>query len=184
MATVQQRVADDTAAQSDARRQLIATLPVTERHMELAGIGTTVLQGGSGAPIILLHGPFGYGAHWLRIIPELTKSHRVIAPDLPGHGSSDAIDADLDVERMLAWLGELIEQTCTSSPVLVGQNTRRGHRRALRLSTPQTDRAAGPDRHVRTHGVRAAARVRRGDAGLPPCTVTADALQSVETVRV
>jgi pimeloyl-ACP methyl ester carboxylesterase len=117
MSHPQQRVASDMA--TDARRQLIAAMPVTERHLTLAGIGTNVLHGGAGTPVILLHGPFGYGAHWLRIVPELAKRHQVIAPDLPGHGGSDAVNAALDIDTVLAWLGELVARTCTSRPALV-----------------------------------------------------------------
>ena len=69
----------------------------------------------------LLHGPFANAAHWLRVIPGLAASHRVIAPDLPGHGDSRAPDDGLTAERTVAWLGELIAQTCASPPVLVGQ---------------------------------------------------------------
>src|SRR5688500_4623250 len=40
-----------------ARRDLVATMPVVERRLELAGISTAVLEGGAGDPIVLLHGP-------------------------------------------------------------------------------------------------------------------------------
>jgi pimeloyl-ACP methyl ester carboxylesterase len=58
--------------------------------------------------------------HWRRVIPELVEAHRVIAPDLPGHGASQVIDGELDGDRFLAWLGELIDQTCEAPPALVG----------------------------------------------------------------
>ena len=45
----------------------------------------------------------------------------MIAPDLPGHGASEVADGPLDADRVLAWLGELIERTCPSPPALVGQ---------------------------------------------------------------
>lgn len=105
----------------DARAQLTASMPVTERRIRLAGISTAVLHGGTGTPVILLHGPSGYAAHWLRVIPELVGTCQIVAPDLPGHGASDFGDAPLNVERVVAWLAELIERTCTSPPVLVGQ---------------------------------------------------------------
>ena len=108
-------------AGENARRELLATMPVAERRRQLAGVSTAVLEGGSGPPLILLHGPAGYAAHWMRVIPGLVATHRVIAPDLPGHGASQFADGPLDAERVLAWLGELIEQTCASPPALVGQ---------------------------------------------------------------
>ena len=107
-------------ANTDARGQLLATMPVTERQLDLAGISTAVLEGGNGAPVILLHGPLAYAAHWMRVIPELVGSYRVIAPDLPGHGASNGAEP-LDTQRVLAWLDALIEQTCEVSPTVVGQ---------------------------------------------------------------
>ena len=104
-----------------ARARLVAALPVTERRLQLAGISTAVLEGGDGPPIVLLHGPSGYAAHWMGVIPGLVPSHRVIAPDLPGHGASEVINGSLDGGRVLAWLGELIERTCKTPPILIGQ---------------------------------------------------------------
>lgn len=106
---------------NDPRERLLAGLPVTERRLSLAGVSTAVLEGGSGPPIVLLHGPGAYGAVWRRVIPGLTSSHRVIAPDLPGHGASTVADGPLDADRVISWLGELIEHTCPTPPVLVGQ---------------------------------------------------------------
>lgn len=103
-----------------AREQLLAGLPVTERRLRLNGVSTAVLEGGEGSPVMLLHGPNEYAAKWLRVIPDLVRTHRVIAPDLPGHGSSEAIDGPLDADRVLGWLDDLIDCTCPSPPVVVG----------------------------------------------------------------
>ncbi len=103
-----------------ARAQLLDATPVTERQLVLAGISTTVLVGGDGPPIVLLHGPGEFAFTWLRVIPELVKTNRVIVPDLPGHGDSRLGEAPLDADRVLVWLGELIERTCPSPAYLVG----------------------------------------------------------------
>jgi pimeloyl-ACP methyl ester carboxylesterase len=124
-------------AGTEARARLLARMPVTERRLELAGIPTAVLEGGAGSPIVLLHGPSGYAAHWTRVIPALVGSHRVIAPDLPGHGASHSPDT-LDADRVLAWLGELIDQTCDSPPALVGQLL--GGAIAARFAIARSDR--------------------------------------------
>ncbi len=110
----------DTPSPDDARARLLRAMPVTERRLRLAGISTAVLEGGEGAPVVLLHGPGGYAAQWMRVIPGLVTTHRVVAPDLPGHGASEVDDGRLDADRVSAWLGELIERTCASPPVLVG----------------------------------------------------------------
>ena len=69
-----------------ARERLLSGLPVTERRLQLAGVSTAVLEGGDGLPIVLLQGEFA--AVWMRVIPELVTTHRVIAPDLPGFGDA------------------------------------------------------------------------------------------------
>jgi pimeloyl-ACP methyl ester carboxylesterase len=99
---------------------LIARLPVKARRLTLNGVATSVLEGGAGKPIVLLHGPGAYGAQWQRVIPALVDTHRVIAPDLPGHGASASFDDAPTPERVIGWLDDLIECTCTAPPVLVG----------------------------------------------------------------
>ncbi len=115
------RSGDAASIAADARERLIAWMPVTERRLDLAGVSTAVLEGGAGSPVVLLHGPFANAGHWLRVVPGLAASHRVIVPDLPGHGASQATDAALTVPGIVTWLAELIARTCASPPVLVGQ---------------------------------------------------------------
>jgi len=104
-----------------AREKLLAGVPVKARRLQVAGMATSVLEGGEGPSMLLLHGPGGYGAIWQQVIPDLAATHRIVAPDLPGHGASSSADGLLDVDRVLAWLGEVIDETCATPPVLVGQ---------------------------------------------------------------
>jgi pimeloyl-ACP methyl ester carboxylesterase len=110
-----------TPTPDSARARVLAGLPVTERPLLLNGVSTAVLEGGDGAPIVLLHGPGGYGAHWLRVIPDLVTTHRVIIPDLPGHGASAPCTGVPDNDALLGWLDDLIECTCSEPPIVVGQ---------------------------------------------------------------
>jgi len=102
------------------RERLLSDLPVAERRLELAGVSTSVLVGGSGPPIVLLHGPGEFAAKWRSVLPDLLSTHSVIAPDLPGHGESSIAGGRLSADGMHAWLASLIERTCSSPPVLVG----------------------------------------------------------------
>jgi pimeloyl-ACP methyl ester carboxylesterase len=45
---------------------------------------------GSGEPLLLVHGLAGTRRTWRQVIGSLAATHTVIAPDLPGHGESEA----------------------------------------------------------------------------------------------
>jgi len=103
------------------RTRLLSGLPVTDERILAAGIDTSVLTGGEGPPVVLLHGAGEVAAGWMRVIPQLARQHRVVVPELPGHGASGIGDGPLDADRLLRWLGEIVEQTCPTPPVVVGR---------------------------------------------------------------
>lgn len=47
-----------------------------------------IVESGEGPPILLVHGGAGSFANWNHQIRALSRTHRVFAPDLRGHGSS------------------------------------------------------------------------------------------------
>jgi len=58
---------------------------------EIGGYATEILEQGTGSPVLLIHGSSAAVDGWLtwfRLIPELSKTHRVIAYDQPGFGKS------------------------------------------------------------------------------------------------
>ena len=73
----------------------------------------------------------------MRVIPELVRTHRVIAPDLPGLGASRVSNGPPQVDTVLTWVGELIEQTCPTPPVLVGKGA--GGAIAARFAVDHSD---------------------------------------------
>lgn len=100
--------------------RLLEGMPVSERRLDLAGVPTSLLEGGEGPPIVLLHGQGGFAAHWVQVVPHLVGSRRVVAPDLPGLGQSEVRAGRLDAPGLVAWLSDLIAQTCAEPPTLVG----------------------------------------------------------------
>ena len=102
------------------RQRLLHGVAVAERRLDAAGVPTTILEGGDGAPVVLLHGPGESAVNWRWTIPDLITTHRVIAPDLPAHGSSAAGDRPLDAECAIEWLDAVIEATCVEPPTVVG----------------------------------------------------------------
>jgi pimeloyl-ACP methyl ester carboxylesterase len=119
----------------DLRERLLAGLPVTERRLAVAGVSTAVLEGGHGPPVVFLQAEFA--AVWMRVIPELVRTLRVIAPDLPGLGASHVATGPPSVDSVLTWVGELIEQTCPTPPVLVGKGA--GGAIAARFAVDHSD---------------------------------------------
>lgn len=74
------------------------------------GINIHYVIGGSGEPLLLIHG-FGQNWYmWNRLLPELSKHFTVIAPDLPGLGESDKPDSGYDKKTLAADLHGLIWQ--------------------------------------------------------------------------
>ena len=74
----------------------------------------------------------------MRVIPDLvtTPSRGRARPARPRR--LGGADGPLDADRVLAWLGELIERTCPSPPVLVGHVL--GGAIAARFAADQGDR--------------------------------------------
>jgi pimeloyl-ACP methyl ester carboxylesterase len=108
------------ATGDQARERVLAGIPLTQRRLQLAGVTTAVLEGGDGPPLVLLHGQGGWAAGWLPILPDLVRTHRIVAPDLPGLGASETPDGPPDTATVLAWLDELIDATCATPPMVVG----------------------------------------------------------------
>jgi pimeloyl-ACP methyl ester carboxylesterase len=119
------------------RDRLLEGMPVAERRIEAAGVSTPLLEGGQGPPLVLLHGQGGFAAMWGLVVPALARSNRVLAPDLPGLGESQ-VTGELDPTRVVAWLGELIDQTCDEPPTVVGHSL--GGTIAARLAIEHSDR--------------------------------------------
>jgi pimeloyl-ACP methyl ester carboxylesterase len=104
------------------RARLLRGLAVEERRLEVAGIGTTVLEAGDGPPLLLLHGGIECGGvYWAPVISRLAQEHRVIVPDVPGLGESDpagrSVAATFD-----DWMTALLRLTCEETPTLVAHS--------------------------------------------------------------
>jgi pimeloyl-ACP methyl ester carboxylesterase len=63
---------------------------VTHRTVDAGGVRLHVAEAGAGPPLLLLHGWPQHWWCWRHVMPQLARSHRVLAPDLRGFGWSDA----------------------------------------------------------------------------------------------
>jgi 3-oxoadipate enol-lactonase len=61
------------------------------RVVAIAGLRTRYWVGGSGPPLLLVHGLGGAAWNFTDLAPLLALRHRVLVPDLPGHGGTEAL---------------------------------------------------------------------------------------------
>ena len=137
-ATTRRRVpGPGSSAGSVDRKRMLAGIPVAERRLELGGVSTAVLEGGTGPPLLLLHGGIeSGGAYWALVASHLAATHRLVIPDLPGLGESEPV-ARLDDAAFGEWLAALLQLTCDRKPVLVAHSLAGGL--AARFAAEQGD---------------------------------------------
>jgi pimeloyl-ACP methyl ester carboxylesterase len=58
----------------------------------------------------------------LPLIPALSQNYRVLAPDLPGHGGTQATGHAHGADFLGTWLVEFVRATCDGPAVLVGNS--------------------------------------------------------------
>lgn len=117
--------------------RLIEGLPVRHQRLDVAGVSTSLLEGGEGPPLLLLHGQGGFAEIMAPFIRMTVDRYRVIAPDLPGMGRSTIRSGTLSGSRVTEWLTELIAKTCDQPPIVLGASL--GGSIALRLAVARGD---------------------------------------------
>ena len=115
----------------------------TQSFIETNGIRLSVHRGGSGAPLVLLHG-FPQNHHcWAEIAPALAETHDVIVPDLRGYGDSDAPPDTPDhsaysKREMAQDVAGLLDALGIERATIIGHD--RGARVAYRFALDHPDR--------------------------------------------
>jgi len=66
-------------------------------------------RGGSGDSVVLLHGANDQAGAFSRIVRPLVREHRLLVPDLPGHGDSGPRDGPLSPGDLVAGVERLME---------------------------------------------------------------------------
>ena len=74
---------------TEIQARLHDSTPADECWSELDGYRMRYLRGGSGPPLLLLHGLLGYSFSWRFALPALAEKATVYAVDMPGAGFSD-----------------------------------------------------------------------------------------------
>ena len=71
--------------------------------IDAAGITVELQRGGSGPPLLVIHGELGVPG-WLDSFAQLAERYDVIVPSLPGYGRSTRPDWIMGVHDLAAWI--------------------------------------------------------------------------------
>jgi pimeloyl-ACP methyl ester carboxylesterase len=95
----------------------------TERVVVREGVRLACRDwGGSGQPLVLLHGLAGHSGEWDALAGRLSSRYRVVAVDQRGHGSSERHPRDVSRAAYVADVVAVVDQLALQRPVLVGQS--------------------------------------------------------------
>jgi pimeloyl-ACP methyl ester carboxylesterase len=101
------------STEATAPRSLYATVNGVRLHY---------LREGSGPAVVLLHGYAETSHMWLPLIPELARTHTVIAPDLRGAGDSDRPETGYEKKALAQDVHALITSLGIRGAKIVGHD--------------------------------------------------------------
>ena len=95
---------------------------IAEKSASVNGVRINYKIAGQGPVVVLLHGYTQTSHMWLPLIPKLSASNTVIAPDLRGIGASERTAAGYDKKTMAQDIRELVRQLGHTQVRLVGHD--------------------------------------------------------------
>lgn len=102
---------------------LSSSHPTSDRStINLHGHPYTFRSAGSGSLVVLLHGIAGNSMTWEPVIPRLSGYHRVVAPDLLGHGESSKLAGDYSLGAYANLVRDLLEALGETRGTIVGHS--------------------------------------------------------------
>ncbi|MBB6128822.1 alpha/beta fold hydrolase [Mucilaginibacter lappiensis] len=105
------------AAQSNGQQ----IKPSGSGYIPVNGIKVYYEVYGEGKPIVLLHGAFmTIEGNWGQLIPELSKTRKVIAIEMQGHGHTPFSDRKLDLATLASDVDEVMNYLKVDSADVVG----------------------------------------------------------------
>lgn len=113
----------------DAESRLLRenAVPASSRFVELASpvMRARVLEAGSGAPVVLIHGGNSVAASWAPLLGLLREDARLMAPDRPGCGLTDRVDyrkVPSFRDHCISFLGSLLDALGLDRVSVVGNS--------------------------------------------------------------
>jgi len=96
---------------------------------------------GDGPPLVLVHGLGGTIENWRALAPPLAIDHRVLVPDLPGHGGSGLLSEARDVDALSEAVLGIVDAEEAGEAVWIGHSL--GGLVALRAAALRPDAIRG-----------------------------------------
>jgi 4,5:9,10-diseco-3-hydroxy-5,9,17-trioxoandrosta-1(10),2-diene-4-oate hydrolase len=94
-----------------------------DRFVLIDSVRTRYWSGGrSGSPVLLLHGIGAFSETWLMNFDALSRTHRVFALDLPGHGLSDRPPHPYTIEYFTQFIDAFVTSCRLDRVHLVGNS--------------------------------------------------------------
>ncbi len=90
--------------------------------ISIHGHDVVVRCAGSGPAVVLVHGLAGSSETWIPTIDRLAETHRVIAPDLLGHGRSAKPRGDYSLGAYASFLRDLLVELDCPRATIVGHS--------------------------------------------------------------
>ncbi|HSO99001.1 MAG TPA: alpha/beta fold hydrolase [Solirubrobacteraceae bacterium] len=95
---------------------------IEDKTLTLHGREVTYLHGGAGPVLLLIHGMGGSYENWRDVVEPLARRHTIIAPDLPGHGTSAPGAGDYSLGTLASGLRDLLMALGHERATLVGHS--------------------------------------------------------------
>ncbi len=96
--------------------------PLTRRTVILHGYELSYVDSGSGPVVLFIHGILGSQRQWANLIDDMDNGHRVIVPDLFGHGESAKPMGDYSLGSHAGTLRDLLDRLDIGRVTLVGHS--------------------------------------------------------------
>ncbi|HEX9798870.1 MAG TPA: alpha/beta hydrolase [Thermoanaerobaculia bacterium] len=115
------RTLDELAA---VRRAELLAVGFAPRALGDGGGRVAWLETGDGPPLVFLHGAGDQAATWHAVAPAFTASYRVVLVDLPGHGASEPLAAEvLPMATVVAGAERVLLAATGGPPAIVVGNS-------------------------------------------------------------
>jgi pimeloyl-ACP methyl ester carboxylesterase len=111
------------------------------RLLTSGGVSVRYFAGGSGEPLLLLHGLAGSAANWVELLPALTERFRVLALDMPGHAGSAPLPRGAGITDFARVAADLLD--AEEVPVALVGGHSFGGLVALRLAQQRPELVSG-----------------------------------------